>query len=485
MPKKTLFDLVKDHVRRTRGRRARAWVVHRLDQDASGLLVFAVSERAYDRLKDDMRARRVHRIYLALVQGEFEAGPDSAGTVQAMLRESRDGFVEALPADARTTEHAQHAVTHYRVEAQRDGLALVRVRLETGRKHQIRAHMAFIGRTIAGDRRYGSEINPLRRLGLHAVELGMRHPGTGEPLRFTSQAPPAFYDLVGKTPPPTLSRPAPRAPQAHDTSWQRVADWYDDYQKTDRSDHFADVIMPGAMALLGEGLAGRRVLDVACGEGAFAAMLDSRGAHVLGIDAAPALVEAAAARGLRHAAFLTHDARSLDSIDHRAAAAPFDDAVCVMALMNIDPLGVTIDGIARRLRPLGRFVAVILHPAFRSPKRTSWGWDGRHAAEQRQYRRVDAYLSPGADTIVMNPGEVAAGMPTVTTLTFHRPIEAYIKAMADAGLMIDALEEWPSRRASQQGPRAKEENRARREIPMFLGIRAVKIERTPPRDSTD
>jgi hypothetical protein len=74
----------------------------------------------------------------------------------------------------------------------------------------------------------------------------------------------------------------------------------------------------------------------------------------------------------------------------------------------------------------------------------------------------------------MNPGKAARGGAPVTTWTFHRPIQAYVKACADAGLLIQALEEWPSLRQSEPGPRAQEENRARREIPMFLGLRAVK-----------
>ena len=74
----------------------------------------------------------------------------------------------------------------------------------------------------------------------------------------------------------------------------------------------------------------------------------------------------------------------------------------------------------------------------------------------------------------MNPGKASHGAAPVSTWTFHRPIQSYVKALADAGFVIEALEEWPSMRSSEPGPRVSEENRARREIPMFLGIRAVK-----------
>jgi hypothetical protein len=76
---------------------------------------------------------------------------------------------------------------------------------------------------------------------------------------------------------------------------------------------------------------------------------------------------------------------------------------------------------------------------------------------------------------VMNPAQAAEGKPAVTTVTWHRPIEVYVQAFASAGLLIDALEEWPSHRVSEPGPRAAEEDRARREIPMFLALRARKV----------
>jgi SAM-dependent methyltransferase len=190
----------------------------------------------------------------------------------------------------------------------------------------------------------------------------------------------------------------------------------------------------------------------------------------------------------------------------------FDAASCVLALMNMDPFEPVLHGAAAMLKPGGLFVAVVLHPAFRSPGQTSWGWDAAapparivsgsaghlatssagkakpagaaskaHAAAPaepapppavRQYRRVDAYLSITRRAIVMNPAQAAEGKPAVTTVTWHRPIEVYAQAFASAGLLIDALEEWPSHRVSEPGPRAAEEDRARREIPMFLALRA-------------
>jgi hypothetical protein len=115
---------------------------------------------------------------------------------------------------------------------------------------------------------------------------------------------------------------------------------------------------------------------------------------------------------------------------------------------------------------------VILHPAFRAPRQSSWAWDSDETGRARQYRRVDGYLSPGRVRIVANPGGVAAGEKPIETWTFHRPLEHYVRVLAEAGFAIERLEEWTSLRSSQPGPRAAEENRARREIPLFLGLRA-------------
>jgi SAM-dependent methyltransferase len=161
------------------------------------------------------------------------------------------------------------------------------------------------------------------------------------------------------------------------------------------------------------------------------------------------------------------DARELVNVE----PVEYDAAICIMALANIDPLAPVMQGVAAALKPGGHFVWVITHPAFRPAGQSDWGWDAKQA---RQYRRIDGYLSPGQKPIEMNPGKAARGQKTETTWTFHRPLQTYVEAMAQAGLLVQRLEEWPSLRASTSGPRAAEENRARREIPLFLGVRGVK-----------
>jgi len=156
------------------------------------------------------------------------------------------------------------------------------------------------------------------------------------------------------------------------------------------------------------------------------------------------------------------DARELSHLPENTFAA----AACLLAIQNIHPIAPVFASVARVLRPLGRFVVVMMHPAFRNPKETHWGWDDQ---QKVQYRRVDRYLTPRKEPIVTHPGKGKE-----YTWTFHRPIEAYVKPLRNAGLLIDAIEEWPSHKTSTSGPRAPAENVARKEIPMFLAIRAIK-----------
>lgn len=273
-------------------------------------------------------------------------------------------------------------------------------------------------------------------------------------------------------PQPDARRPDNRAP-AHE-GWEHVSAWYDQLLESGRNDLFDEVTAPQTLDLLGA-VGQRRVLDVACGQGRFAAHLVRAGATVVGIDAARGLIAAARQR-VRGATFVEGDARRLGAELARAGIREqFDAATIVMALMNIDPIGPMLSDIQAALRPGGAVVAVLLHPAFRAPVHTSWGWDTSPSGRQRQYRRIDAYLSPSRSAIVMNPGEVARGARPVTTDTWHRPVSDYVRAFAESGLLVDRCDEWISHRRSTSGPRAAEENRARAEIPMFLAIRAVRV----------
>ena len=256
----------------------------------------------------------------------------------------------------------------------------------------------------------------------------------------------------------------PRAPK---TDWNKVANWYDDHVGEEGSEYHREVVLPGVIRLLAP-QKGEAMLDIACGQGVLARLLRERGVKVTGVDAARELIAAAKQRSDPSIEYHLGDARELQKF---LPEAHFDAAACVLAIQNIHPINGVFSGVARVLKPGGRFVIAMMHPAFRGAKETSWGWDQK---SETQYRRVDRYLIPRKTPIVAHPGK----SPQLYTWTFHKPLEAYVKAARSAGLVIDALEEWPSHKQSTSGPRAAAENRAREEIPLFLALRALRSGKT-------
>jgi 23S rRNA pseudouridine1911/1915/1917 synthase len=173
---------------------SRPGIVHRLDRDTSGLLVVARSEQAHAELQRLLRARELRREYLALVEGHPDA---ESGTIDAPLGRDR---VRRTVVSTRT-DRARSAVTHFHVLERLPRTALLSVRLETGRTHQIRAHLAAIGHPVCGDRQYGG-VACGRRLGLdrqflHSVRLMFRHPMSGELVACESKPPAELRRALG------------------------------------------------------------------------------------------------------------------------------------------------------------------------------------------------------------------------------------------------------------------------------------------------
>ena len=223
-----------------------------------------------------------------------------------------------------------------------------------------------------------------------------------------------------------------------------------------------EVIFPGVLRMLAL-KPGEKVLDLACGQGAFCRLLAEKGAKVTGVDAAVELIRLARERSDPSIEFLVGDARKLDFLP----AGQFSAVTCILAIQNMDKVPPVFESVSRVLAPGGRFALVMMHPCFRGPKYTRWGWDEK---ESVQFRRVDRYLLPRKEPIITHPGQKTGEY----TWTFHRPMQFYIRTLRGAGLLTDAMEEWPSHKKSDSGPRAPAENLARSEIPMFLALRAVK-----------
>ncbi|CAM4012493.1 RluA family pseudouridine synthase [Paenibacillus alkaliterrae] len=163
----------------------RIFIVHRLDRDTSGVMLFAKSEAVQQQLQNSWQSAVQERIYVALVEGAVKK---ENGTITSWLKESKTlkMYSSSYPNDG------LHAVTHYKVLRASKAFSLLEVQLETGRKNQIRVHMEDIGHPVVGDKKYGSRSRAIGRLGLHARVLAFTHPITGKLVRFETEIPKLF-----------------------------------------------------------------------------------------------------------------------------------------------------------------------------------------------------------------------------------------------------------------------------------------------------
>ena len=187
---RTAQHILNEYVKRSH-RNNRVFVVHRLDRETSGLMMYAKDEKTQNTLRDNWQDIVTDRRYVAIVSGEMEK---DGGTVESWLTDHKL-YVSSSPYD---DGEGKYAVTHYRTIKRANGYSLVELDLETGRKNQIRVHMSELGHPVIGDERYGSECNPLGRLALHAFKLCFYHPVTGEVMQFETPYPTNFKTLMLK-----------------------------------------------------------------------------------------------------------------------------------------------------------------------------------------------------------------------------------------------------------------------------------------------
>ena len=184
---RTAYHMVTDYVK-NQNMDNRVFVVHRLDKETSGVLLFAKDEATKVAFQEGWNERVIRRGYTAIVEGVPE---EPKGTIRSFLIETATHMVFS----GDPGPNAKEAITHYRTLKTGGGYAMLDVEIDTGRKNQIRVHMKDLEHPIAGDKRYDAETNPLGRLCLHAGELILRHPLTGEEMTFRARTPKEFHRL--------------------------------------------------------------------------------------------------------------------------------------------------------------------------------------------------------------------------------------------------------------------------------------------------
>ncbi len=187
---RTAHFILNDYVRKGVAKsRNRVFIVHRLDRETSGVLIFAKSEEVKFKLQSQWPDTK--KTYLAVVHGRCEKRD---GTVTSYLAENQAYSVY----ETKDTRKGKLAHTAYKVLKETRDFSLLEINLLTGRKHQIRVHLAGIGHPVVGDPRYGKERKPHARLALHAKSISFVHPFSGEPLTFDTKVPPFFTTLLGQ-----------------------------------------------------------------------------------------------------------------------------------------------------------------------------------------------------------------------------------------------------------------------------------------------
>ncbi len=248
------------------------------------------------------------------------------------------------------------------------------------------------------------------------------------------------------------------------TSWGKVAEWYDEYLQ-DEDTYQAKVIAPNLMRILRieeQGI-GTKILELGCGQGYFVGKIYESAKQELeveGVDVGKELLDIAKDKNPK--AVFTHTSAShLSHIQDHSV----DLVYSVLALQNMSDFETVIQEVKRVLKPHGRFVAVLNHPAFRIPKQSDWYFSNERKA---QGRVVYTYMSAQKFSIDMHPGKTAAGAKKQETFSFHQPLQFYAKAFAKYNMGIARLEEWISHKTSEPGPKKRAEDEARKEIPMFM-----------------
>jgi SAM-dependent methyltransferase len=248
------------------------------------------------------------------------------------------------------------------------------------------------------------------------------------------------------------------------TEWEPVHRWYDQLVGAEGHYYHRQIILPKLLPLFEfSNFKDPSLLDLGCGQGILARNLPTFVSYC-GIDLSPSLIKAAKKKSGRNQIFVVGDICKTLPLKKK----DFTHAASILALQNVAHPESAIHQCAQHLVPGGILALVLNHPCFRIPRQSEWGVD---ELKKIQYRRIDRYLTPLKIPIDMRPGK---GKNFEQTWSFHHSISDFSRFLANAGFVIQIFEEWTSDKKST-GSKAKMENRARTEFPLFLTILAKKI----------
>lgn len=245
-----------------------------------------------------------------------------------------------------------------------------------------------------------------------------------------------------------------------DTSWENSEDWY--HRCVGEKGHYyhESIILQGALRLL-DLKAGNNLLDLGCGQGVLERKIPKT-IQYTGIDSSRSLLTSAQKMSQR--TFICADACSPLPLDDQK----FDAACFILSLQNMEFPQQAIEQATNHLKPGGKLLLILNHPCFRIPRQSHWGIDEKMHV---QYRRMNLYMTPQNIPIQTAPSK---GDKSETTFSFHYPLSSYVSMLSKNQLAITNLEEWCSDKKSEGG-RAKMEDKARKEFPLFLAILAKLI----------
>jgi SAM-dependent methyltransferase len=249
----------------------------------------------------------------------------------------------------------------------------------------------------------------------------------------------------------------------NDSSWENSQKWYSELVGPQGHYYHTHVVLPNILRLLKLNF-NSKLLDVACGQGILSRSIPKI-AKYTGYDLSKSLVaEAQKLNKLKYAEFFVHDA--VKPLEENLGM--FTHAACVLAIQNIPSPQDVFQSIAPHLEPGARFVFVMNHPAFRIPRLSGWQIDEKR---KLQSRRIDGYMSHQKIPIQTNPSKETSE----NTWSFHFPLSYFCESLKNSGFYIETIEEWCSNKTST-GKMATQENRARKEFPLFMAITAIKKE---------